>query len=140
MLILQAVEEDSRRGGQVKELRLATSLATTAFLDSFGPDKVLGASAAQLVLGVGRPGLSRGLVEDVRGIRLESLLWYMRLEGGRYQFTTEPNLNKVVLEREAAIPDGRVIQLVRDAIRQVCPDNPVLRTIAWVHDSSDLPV
>ena len=61
----KAVEEDSRRGGQVKELRLATSL-TTAFLDSFGPDKVLGASAAQLVLGAGRPGLSRGLMEDVR--------------------------------------------------------------------------
>ena len=40
----KAVEEDNRRGGQVKELRLAKSLATTAFLDSFGPDKVLGAS------------------------------------------------------------------------------------------------
>src|SRR5207302_341187 len=103
----KATEEDNRRGGQVKELRLATSLATTAFLDSFGPDKVLGASAAQLILGTGRPGVSRGLLDDVRD-SLESLLWYMRLEGGRYRFTTEPNLNKVVLEREAAVTAPRI--------------------------------
>ena len=89
----KAVEEDNRRGGQVKEVHLAQGLATTAFLDSFGPDKVYGASAAQLLLGVGRPGLSRGQIEDVRDA-LESTLWYMRLEGGRYRFTTEPNLQQ----------------------------------------------
>jgi hypothetical protein len=133
----KAVEEDNRRGGQAKDLHLASALATTAFLDSFGPDKVLGASAAQLTVGAGRPGLSRGLLEDVRD-SLESQLWYMRLEGGRYRFTTEPNLNKVVLEREAAIADTRVSGMVRDAIRQVAPDTPVLRTVGWVHDSTDL--
>jgi hypothetical protein len=122
----------------VKELRLATSLATTAFLDSFGPDKVLGASTAQLVLGTGRPEVSRGLIEDVRD-SLENLLWYMRLEGGRYRFTTEPNLNKVVLEREAAIPDSRVTQLLRDAIRKVAQDTATIRTVPWVHESTDLP-
>jgi hypothetical protein len=58
--------------------------ATTAFLNSFGSDRVLGASAAQMLLGVGRPGLSRGLIEDVRDA-LEGSLWYMRLEGGRYR-------------------------------------------------------
>jgi hypothetical protein len=138
----KAVEEDNRRGGQVKEVHLAQGLATTAFLDSFGPDKVYGASAAQLLLGVGRPGLSRGQIEDVRDA-LESTLWYMRLEGGRYRFTTEPNLNKVVLEREAAIPDSRVSQLVREAIAAATPEirdgkAVVLRTQPWVHDASDL--
>lgn len=139
----KSVEEDRRRGGQVKELGVARGLATTAFLDSFGPDKVYGASSAQLLLGVGRPGLSRGQIEDVRDA-LESTLWYMRLEGGRYRFTTEPNLNKVVLEREAAIADSRVSQLVRDAIKEMLPElreqkMTVLRTQAWVHDSADLP-
>lgn len=139
----KAVEEDKRRGGQVKEFGVARGLATTAFLDSFGPDKVYGAAAAQMLLGVGRPGLSRGQIEDVRDA-LESTLWYMRLEGGRYRFTTEPNLNKVVLEREAAIPDSRVTQLVRDAIKAMLPEArehkaTTLRTQAWVHDSPDLP-
>jgi hypothetical protein len=134
----KAAEEDDRRGGQTRELHVAVLLATTAFLESFGPDKVLGASAAQLLLGAGRPGLSRGLLEDVRDA-LGNALWYMRLEGGRYRFTTEPNLNKVVLEREAAITDDRVNQLLRDAIRQAAPEAPALRTVAWVHDSSDLP-
>jgi uncharacterized protein len=139
----KSVVEDKRRGGLVKEFGVARGLATTAFLDSFGPDKVYGASAAQLLLGVGRPGLSRGQIEDVRDA-LESTLWYMRLEGGRYRFTTEPNLNKVVLEREAAISDSEVSQLVRDAIKTMLPEPPerqgtILRTQAWVHDSADLP-
>lgn len=139
----KAVEEDNRRGGQVKEIRLARGLATTAFLDSFGPDKVYGASATQLLLGVGRPGLSRGQIEDVRDA-LESTLWYMRLEGGRYRFTTEPNLNKVVLEREAAIPDTRVYQLVREAISAATSEvrdagTIVMRSQPWVQDSVDLP-
>jgi hypothetical protein len=96
-----------------------------------------------MLLGVGRPGLSRGQIEDVRDA-LESSLWYMRLEGGRYRFTTEPNLNKVVLEREAAIPDSRVTQLVRDAIKAMLPEvrehkAATMRAQPWVHDSPDLP-
>src|SRR5207302_3288223 len=119
-------EEDRRRGGQVEELHLATGLATTAFLNSFGSDRVLGASTAQMLIGVGRPGLSRGLIDDVRDA-LESALWYMRLEGGRYRFTTEPNLNKVVLEREGAIGDDRIEGLVREAVGMVAPTSSDLR-------------
>lgn len=134
----KAPEEDRRRGGVIEQHHIATALATTAFLDSFGPDKVVGASAAQLLLGAGRPGLSRGNLDDVRDA-LEGILWYMRLEGGRYRFTTEPNLNKVVLEREAAIPDSRIEQLVREAIGKVAGDEGPLRCIPWIHESVDLP-
>lgn len=134
----KAAEEDRRRGGQVQELGLATGLATTAFLHSHGSDRVLGASGAQMLVGVGRPGLSRGLIEDVRD-SLEGALWYMRLEGGRYRFTTEPNLNKVVLEREGAIPDDRIEQLLREAITAVAPAAGELRVERRVAASGDLP-
>ncbi|MEX1009664.1 MAG: DUF499 domain-containing protein [Acidimicrobiia bacterium] len=134
----KAAEEDRRRGGQVEELKLATGLATTAFLNSFGSDRVLGASTAQLALGVGRPGLSKGLIDDVRDA-LEGSLWYMRLEGGRYRFTTEPNLNKVVLEREGAIGEDRIEALLREAVGTVAPSSPVLRIEPSVATSTDLP-
>ena len=133
----KAPEEDRRRGGQVEELHLATGLATTAFLNSFGSDRVLGASGAQMLIGVGRPGLSRGLIDDVRD-GLESALWYMRLEGGRYRFTTEPNLNKVVLEREGAIGDDRIDALIREAIASVAPSTPLLKIEPRVTSSADL--
>ena len=133
-----APEEDRRRGGVVESFGLATGLATTAFLNSFGSDRVLGASAVQMLIGVGRPGLSRGLVEDVRD-GLEGSLWYMRLEGGRYRFTTEPNLNKVVLEREGAINEDRIETLLREAIGTVAPSTPELRVEPRVEASADLP-
>ena len=134
----KAPEEDRRRGGQVAELRLATGLATTAFLHSFGAERVVGASGAQMLLGVARPGVSRGLVDDVRDA-LEGALWYMRLEGGRYRFATEPNLNKVVLEREGAIGDDRIEALLREAVAAVAPSTAELRVEPRVASSSDLP-
>ena len=133
-----APAEDKRRGGVVESFGLATGLATTAFLNSFGPDRVLGASAVQMLVGVGRPGLSRGLIEDVRDA-LEGSLWYMRLEGGRYRFTTEPNLNKVVLEREGAITEDRIETLLRAAIGAVAPSTAELRIEPRVEASADLP-
>jgi hypothetical protein len=78
------------------------------------------------------------LIEDVRDA-LESALWYMRLEGGRYRFTTEPNLNKVVLEREGAIGDERIDALIHEALTKVAAGSPVLRVELRVANSSDLP-
>ena len=134
----RAPAEDRRRGGQAQELHIATGLATTAFLNSFGADKVLGASAAQMITGVGRPELSRGLIEDVRDA-LEGSAWYMRLEGGRYRFTAEPTLNKVVMEREGAISEPRVRQLVREAISAVAAGKGPLKVIPRVEEGADLP-
>jgi hypothetical protein len=134
----RAPAEDRRRGGQAEALRLGTGLATTAFLHSFGADKVVGASGAQMLLGVGRPGLSRGLVEDIRDA-LESSAWYMRLEGGRYRFTTEPNLNKAVMDREGAIGEERVRQMMRETIATVAGSGGVLKVVPRVEESADLP-
>jgi uncharacterized protein len=63
----------------------------------------------------------------------------MRLEGGRYRFTTEPNLNKVVLEREGAIGDDRIETLLREAISSVAPNTAELRVEPRVTASADLP-
>jgi hypothetical protein len=134
----QAPTEDRRRGGQAQELKVATSLATAAFLYSFGPDRVLGGSQAQMLAGVARPGLGKGLVDDVRD-SLRELLWYSRVEGGRFRFTTEPNLNKVILEREGAIGEDRIAASIYDALRTVAPGTKELRVIPRIVDSGDLP-
>jgi hypothetical protein len=134
----QAPTEDRRRGGQAQELEVATGLAASAFLYSFGPDRVLGASEAQMLASVARPGLGKGLVDDVRD-SLRELLWYARVEGGRFRFTTEPNLNKVILEREGAIGDDRVAAAIYDALREVAPGTKELRVIHRIVESGDLP-
>lgn len=135
----KAAEEDRRRGGEVERHHIAVGLATTAFLNSFGADKVLGASAPQMLLGVARPnpGLSRGVLDDVRDA-LSGSLWYMRYEGGRYRFTTEPNLNKVIVEREGAIGDDRIVELLREAVAMVAPQLAPFRVETGVTSSSDI--
>jgi hypothetical protein len=91
-----------------------------------------------MLLGVARPGISRGLIDDVRDA-LAANAWYMRLEGGRYRFTTEPTLNKVVMEREGAVGDERVTAIIREAISKVAPNTRILRVVPRVDDSADLP-
>ncbi|MGW5374793.1 ATP-binding protein [Nocardia sp. NPDC003999] len=129
--------EDKRRGGEVERASLATGLASTAFIHSFSSDKVLGASDAQMILGVGRPGISRGTLEDVRDT-IKNAAWYMRYEGGRYRFTTEPNLNKVIVERESAVAEPVISQLLEDATATVAPTAPPWRTQPGVLTSADV--
>jgi len=133
----KAVDEDRRRGGEVERNHLGVGLATTAFLDSFGPDKVVGASVAHMFAGVGRPGISRGVIEDVRDA-LAQTLWYMRYEGGRYRFTTEPNLNKVIIEREGSIDESKLAEVMREAFARVAPQVNPFRVEVGVSASTDL--
>lgn len=133
----KAAEEDRRRGGDIARNRVATGLATSAFLHSFGSDRVLGASSAQMLIGVGRPELSRGVVDDVRDA-LAGSLWYMRHEGGRYRFTTEPNLNKIIVEQEGAVSDGRILQLLREATTDAAPALAPFRVETNIAETMDI--
>jgi uncharacterized protein len=133
-----APEVDREYGGQAQRLRLGTRLATTAFLCSHGSTRLLGANQAELLIGVGEPGLSRGLVEDVRD-RLERRLWHLRLEGGQYRFTVKGNLNKMVLEREPAVGDDRVEDLLLQTIPGVIRSSRILRVEPRVKEPRDLP-
>ncbi|WP_327325118.1 DUF499 domain-containing protein [Streptomyces sp. NBC_01210] len=134
----RARQEDKRRGGEIAALRVTTGLATTAFVSSFSAERVVGASDAQMIVGVGRPGLSRGQLEDVRDT-VKNIAFYMRYEGGRYRFTTEPNLNKVIVERESAIAETAISALLAEATSKVAPSSEFWRTITGVHDSSGVP-
>ncbi len=135
----KAVMEDERRGGEIKKNRVAVGLATTAFLNSFGSDRVLGASPPQMLVGVAQPlpGLSRGVLDDVRDA-LAGSLWYMRYESGRYRFTTEPNLNKVIVEREGAVGDGEITALLRETVGQVAGPVAPFRVVPHVVEPSDV--
>lgn len=135
----KSAEEDRRRGGEVERNHIAVGFATTAFLNSFGSDRVLGASQPQMMIGVARPNdsLTRGVLDDVRDT-LQGSLWYMRFEGGRYRFTTEPNLNKVIVEREGSIGDSRIVELLREAVAKVAPQTAPFRVETNVTTSADI--
>ena len=90
-----------------------------------------------MLVGAGQPGVSRGVLDDVRDA-LAGSLWYMRHEGGRYRFTTEPNLNKIIVEREGAVSDERILQLLRDATGEAAPPVPPFRVETNVTDTMDI--
>ena len=90
-----------------------------------------------MLVGAGRPGISRGVLDDVRDA-LAGSLWYMRHEGDRYRFTTEPNLNKIIVEREGAIGDERIQQLLREATGTKAPALAPFRVAMNVSETLDI--
>ncbi|TDC54863.1 ATP-binding protein [Actinomadura sp. KC345] len=134
----KAAQVDRRAGGEAEAGRVAVRLATTAFLNSFGSDRFPGATNHQMITGVGRPGLSNGVIKDARDA-LKNTAWYMRYEGGRYRFTTEPNLNKVIVEKESAVPDDVLAALLDEMLQKMAPNQAPWKVVRNVRQSVELP-
>ena len=101
---------DRRMGSEYAPFAVATGLATAIFLYSFsgGEQKgAKGASISQLRLALLREGIPPPIIGDALQ-KLEDELWYLHVESGLYRFTSQPNLNRIIVEREDVISDENI--------------------------------
>lgn len=100
---------DEEMGAEYRRFRVASSLATAAFFYSFSAGKVQGVGLPRLRLAFLREGIPPAIVGDAVG-RLENELWYLHKEEGRYYFSAQPNLNRVLLDKQEAVGEEEVIE------------------------------
>ncbi|HIQ00133.1 TPA: ATP-binding protein [Candidatus Bipolaricaulota bacterium] len=95
---------DAKAQAEVKRYQLGSRLATAVFMYSFtGAEKEeRGVSPAWLRTVVYEPGMPPTLIGDTLQ-KLESELLYLHKRDGRYFFSTEPNLNNLVVKAEEEI-------------------------------------
>ena len=100
---------DGRMEEEVKRYRLAERLATAIFMYSFtGAEKEeRGVSPAWLRAVVHEPGMPVAFVGDSLQ-KLESKLLFLHKRDGRYLFSTEPNLNNLIVKAEEEVEDGGI--------------------------------
>jgi hypothetical protein len=83
-----------------------------------------------------REGLPPAVVGDALH-RLEKELWYLHVEGGLYEFRTQPNLNRVVVDREGALQDQDIDEEVQQALQELAGRE--MQVILFPHQPADVP-
>lgn len=109
---------DRRMGSEYAPFGVASGLATAIFLHSFSGGERNGASVSQLRLALLREGVPPPIVGDALQ-KLEDELWYLHVESGLYRFTSQPNLNRIIVEREDVVSDENIEEELRDWLRRL---------------------
>ena len=135
---------DRDAGAEYRRFRVASSLATSIFFYSFSGGRVRGVGTPRLRLSFLRTGIPPAIVGDAMG-RLEDELWYLHEEEGRYCFSAQPNLNRVLLDKQETVSEEAIAEethrLAQDTIGKALapyafpsasrdiPDNKVLKLV-----------
>ncbi|MDI3339533.1 MAG: DUF499 domain-containing protein [Sphaerobacter sp.] len=96
----------------------AQRVATTIFLHSLTQGIASGVDPADLRLAVVQPGDDPTLIDRATE-RLVDACWFLDYNGHRYQFKTEPSINKVVADEMSVVGTTRAKALLDERIRQV---------------------
>lgn len=132
----KAPQIDREIGSEYARFRVASGLATAIFFGSFSAGERRGMGIQRLRLEVLRHDLPPALVGDALR-RLEDALWYLHEEGGTYSFSVQPNLNRVIIDKEEAVHNEHIEQEVRKLLEQ--HSGRELRVTLWPGTSADVP-
>jgi hypothetical protein len=103
-------------GVDYQRFHVASALATAAFFHSFSAGGVPGVGLPRLRLAFLRPGIPPAIVGDAVG-RLEDELWFLHKEEGRYYFSRQPNLNRVLLDKQEAVAEEAVSEEIQRGVQ-----------------------
>ena len=123
---------DQELGSEYKRFGIATGLATAIFFASFSGGERRGVGTPELRLALLWGDISSQLVGDALK-RLEEELWYLHVEGGRYWFSSQPNLNRILAQREDEVQEPQIQEEFRAILKDLagkelltylCPQEP----------------
>ncbi len=136
----ESVREKNIRHGHISTLHiwwarrpLATSRATA--LAALLPDDPA-RREERLRLAALREGMPAALVGDGLG-RLEGELWYVHAESGLYAFSNQPNLNRIIVEKEEHVQDDQIGAAIRERLERLAGSE--LCVTLWPRASQDVP-
>ena len=125
---------DLALGDAYKGLKLGSRAATTVFLYSFSGGGEPGANLGEIKRSAAATGIpSSVVVEAATG--LQNKLFYLRHEGGKYYFSNQPNLNRILLTRMENIKDSEIEKMEEDLVKRNLSIGK-LNTLIWLTDGA----
>ncbi len=132
----KAQKMDREMGSEYARFGVASGLATAIFFGSFSGGERRGINMADLRLALLREGIPPAIVGDALG-RLEDELWFLHVEGGLYQFRNQPNLNRVILEREEGMNEEVIATEIRARLEKLAGTE--MRVFLFPEAPGDIP-
>ncbi|MGQ9458025.1 MAG: ATP-binding protein [Anaerolineae bacterium] len=114
----KAQRMDREMGSEYARFEVASGLATAIFFGSFSGGERRGVTVPSLRLALLHEDIPPAIVGDALQ-RLEDELWFLHVESGLYQFRSQPNLNRVILEREEGVGEDDVAEEIRERLERM---------------------
>lgn len=132
----KAEKIDREMGSEYARFGVASGLARAIFFESFSGGERRGVGIQRLRLAVLREGIPPAVVGDALR-RLEEELWYLHVERGVYSFSNQPNLNRVIVEKEEVVKDEYILEEIKLRLEKLAGTEMAVRI--WPKESQDVP-
>jgi len=132
----KAPKIDKEMGSEYEKYGIAKGIATSVFINSFsaGPSKET--TLPRIRVALLREGIPVTIVGDAVA-KLEEELWYFHSERKQYAFRNQPNLNRVILDREEPIVEERIQEELKAHVQKDAGKG--LEVYLWPENTSDVP-
>lgn len=131
----KAARIDQEMGSEYEKYCIARGIATSVFLYSFSAGASKDTTLPRIRLSLLREGIPSTIVGDAIS-KLEEELWYLHSEKKQYAFRIQPNLNRVILQKEDVIVEDHIRQELREVIKKNSGRD--IETYLWPENSSDV--
>lgn len=119
----KAARIDQEMGSEYEKYGIARGLATAVFLYSFSGAQRRGVTLPWLRVALLREGIPTTIVGDAVN-KLEESLWYFHAEKHVYSFKNQPNLNKVITDREETIEESQIRETLYENLNKLTKEGP----------------
>ncbi len=135
-IVAKAPKIDKDMGSEYEKYGIARGIATSVFINSFsaGPSKET--TLPRIRVALLREGIPVTIVGDAIA-KLEEELWYFHSEKKQYAFRNQPNLNRVILDREETITEEKIREELKDFIQKCA--GKALEVYLWPESTADVP-
>src|SRR3989337_571480 len=132
----KAPKIDKEMGSEYERYSIAKGIATSVFLYSFSAGASKETTLPRIRVALLREGIPITIVGDAVA-RLEEQLWYFHSEKNQYAFRNQPNLNRVIVDREETISDDRIREELKNLIQKNA--GRAFEVYPWPDSPSDIP-
>ena len=132
-----AKKVDGDLGDAYTPFSFGTKAATTIFMYSFSGGVEKGATLREIKLSCAVPGNPSSIVAEAVS-KLEERLFYLHEEGGKYFFTNQPNLNRILLTKMESISEEKLEEEEKIALSRNLSKRDI-EIYIWPESTKDVP-
>jgi len=132
----RAPKVDKEIGSEYAKYGIASGIATSVFLYSFSGAAKKETTLPRVRVALLREGIPHTIVGDAIS-KLEEELLYFHSERKQYAFRNQPNLNRVIVDKEETISDQRIREELKENIQKNA--GKALEVYLWPESVSDIP-
>jgi hypothetical protein len=132
----KAPKIDKDMGSEYEKYGIAEGIATSVFLYSFSGAAKKETTLPRIRVALLREGIPPTIVGDAVA-KLEEELWYFHSEKKQYSFKNQPNLVRVIADKEESVTEERILETLKALLQKNA--GKAMEVYPWPEESSDIP-